>query len=203
MGVSGNFSMRLLTTIFFLISLPCFSQVDTVWLGEKIKLPINYSVLANFDFENVLKMDCELSFQTSQTKAKEFTLSKETLCGGWQGEGLGNNWGGFPQTILKSNKRIVFQTDSIFFYRNDTLVRVTHYQLVRPAPSSFRYKQTLFELGDTKEKWQIVLYQVGDRVPWHGVATKPFLLFNKEPNCVCGCPEELYSQETSSKADSY
>lgn len=195
--------MRLLPTILLLVSISCFSQSDTAWLGEKIQRPIDYQVLANFDFENALKKDCELLSETRQGKAKELILSGELLCGGWQAEGLGNTWGGFPQTILKPNKQVVFTGDSIFFYRNDILARATHYRLVRPSPGSVCYTQTLVELSDLKEKWQIVFYQVGDNVPWHGTATKPFLLFNKEPNCVCGCPEELYSQEVSSRASSY
>ena len=195
--------MKLLPTMLLFVSINCFSQSDTAWLGKKIQKPIDYQQLANFDLENALKKDYELSSQPKQTKTKALILSEELLCSGWQAEGLGDNWGGFPQTVLKPNKRMVFRKDSIFFYRDDTLVRATSYRFVKPSPDSFRFRQTLFELGDTKAKWQIVLYQIGDHVPWHGTATKLFLLFNKEPNCACGCPEELYSQETSLEANSY
>jgi hypothetical protein len=191
--------MKLLPTIFLILSITSFSQSDTARYGEKIRKPIDYQSLANFDFENTLKKDYVLSLN-KQSETGSLILSAELLCGVWQAEGLGNNWGGLPQTIVKPNKRVVFRRDSIFFYHNDTLTRATSYRLV---PDSVSYRQTLLELSDSREIWQLIFYQVGEHVPWHGLATKPFLLFNKEPDCMCGCPEELYSQEVSSQAGNY
>ena len=187
--------MKSLLIILLFLGNTCFSQSDTAWLGERIKLPINYEQLANFDFEKALKGDYELSVPIKQPKPRSVILSAQLLCGGWKAEALGDNWGGFPRTLVNPNKRLVFQKDSIFFYHNDTLARATTFRIVVASADSVRHGRTLIELGDSRELWRITLYQIDEHVPWHGIATKLYLLFNKELNCICGCPEELYSQE--------
>jgi hypothetical protein len=195
--------MKLLTTIFLLLSITCFSQSDTASRSEKIKLTFNYNVLANFDFENELKLDYLHSSQIRQPQSKSSNIPEQLLCGGWQAESLKDNWYGSLQTLVKPDKRIIFQKDSIFFYHNDTLTRASAYRIVRTSIDSGHYQQTLLVLSDSGEKWRLYLYQVGEYVPWHGTARRLYLLFNKELNCACGCLEELYSQEIPFQASNF
>jgi hypothetical protein len=190
--------MKSILFIFLTLGTKCFSQQDT---GIRILVPIDYKKMNNFDFEKALERDKHKP-PTPESKAGSLVLSAQLLCGGWQAEWMGNNWGGLNQTIVRPDKRIVFKDDSIFFYRKDTLERVTTYRLVK-NPDTIYGHQTLITFGDSSEKWLIILIRYGSLVPWHGPATKLHLLFNKELNCLCGCPESLYSQEIPSSADNY
>jgi hypothetical protein len=199
--LASTFQMKSFLIISFLLSEACFSQ-DTTMPGERIKLPIDYDKLAKFDFEKALK-ESEPSLKTTVQKTGSQVLTMQLLCGGWQGEAMGNSWGGIQQKLVQPNKRIIFKEDSIFFYRNDSLVRATTYRLVTPSADSARRDPILLEPGNSGERWRIILYQIGESVPWHGRARKLFLLLNRELNCLCGCPEELYSEEISFQAYSY
>ncbi len=187
--------MKLLLLLCLFVSLSGFAQPGSARLGKRIKLPINYQQLAHVDFEAALKNEAALFDQARQPQADPVVFATNLLCGNWSAEALGDSWSVSPQPINKPDKRLIFKNDSLLFYRNDTLTRTAHYQVMPAAPGHFRVGQPLLKLSDTREQWVVVFYQVGDNVPWHGKATKPFLLLVKEPDCLCGCTQELYSRE--------
>jgi hypothetical protein len=105
---------------------------------------------------------------------------------------LGNNWvTGKP--LIKPDSRIVFTETQVLFFSNGKLERVTAYRLLE-NPIKFRQQTLLIEFEDNKQRWSIRLLPVGQNVPWNGTAKKPYLLLNAIPNCICGCPESLYSK---------
>lgn len=114
------------------------------------------------------------------------------MCGYWKSEGMGSNWD-YSGKLFYPNKNFIFTKDEVFFYSKDSLVRHTRYKIILDKYKPLEFQNPLFELEDTKEQWSLHIIKIGESVPWHGKAQKLHLLFNKQPNCVCGCPEELYS----------
>jgi hypothetical protein len=128
---------------------------------------------------------------------------KTTLSGQWKFEWSGSNWG-TAQTSKDVNKSIVFTDKEAIFYSGDTIKRRTVYYLSNNYPLYFipsnnsqsRFTTVnLFHLvfADTKEEWNIRFYKDGF-VPYVGQTQTTAMLINQMPNCVCGCPEEVYNK---------
>ncbi|MES2772665.1 MAG: hypothetical protein V4722_00680 [Bacteroidota bacterium] len=131
----------------------------------------------------------------SQIDSFSFILFQKTLEDKWKSEALGSNWGG---EIINPEKKFIFKNSEAFFYHRHTLIRNTSYDLNTRniRHNGLVLKKFVIQFSDTKEEWALSFITRGHWVPFHGKAEKVFLMFNKEPNCVCGCPEELYSLDT-------
>lgn len=117
-----------------------------------------------------------------------------SILGNWKSEILGNNWGFFNKNLKNPNRRAIFTDSEVLFYLNDTLIRKTYYKIVFDK-RVLGFDNFLLEFADSKQKWAFYLIPVGEAVPFHENAKKIHLFINKQPNCLCGCPEELYSKD--------
>lgn len=116
------------------------------------------------------------------------------LSGQWKFEWSGSNWG-TAQTSKDVNKAIFFTDKEAIFYSGDTIKRRTSYQLSNSYSQSRFATVNFFRLVfiDTKEEWDIRFYRNGF-VPYVGRTQTVAMLINQMPNCVCGCPEEVYGK---------
>jgi hypothetical protein len=123
---------------------------------------------------------------------------KKTIINTWQGELYGSNWGN--KSRITPNKKFIFTSKEASFYRNDSLVRKTPYFLVGNPYNhgDLISREFVIVFSDTNEEWAFYFFDEGDFVPYHGTANRLYILFNKMPGCVCGCPNELYSIEANS-----
>ena len=133
-----------------------------------------------------------------EIEAFNLNFFKKTIIGNWHSEGLGSDW--FTTKIINPNKKFTFSETEAFFYINDSLVRQTSYSIIGKTERhlDLEYKRFRIFFSDTKEEWSFNFITKGHIVPSHTDAKKLYILFNKEPNCVCGCKEELYSIESNS-----
>ncbi len=130
-----------------------------------------------------------------QIQSLQLKFLRKTIIGKWQSESLGSNWFNTKETMVNPNKEFVFNNSEAIFYLKDSLTRKTSYSIISEERQQDNLKFAKFSIvfTDTKEKWALHFITKGNLVPFHGTAQRLYLLFNKEPNCVCGCPEELYS----------
>jgi len=119
------------------------------------------------------------------------------ISGHWKSEALGDNWDLF-KTIINPDKALVFTKDEIFFYSKNSLQRHTRYKILLDKYKPIEFQSPLIELEDTKEQWSLYFIQPDESAPWNGKVKKLHLILNKQPGCVCGCPEELYSKNENS-----
>lgn len=129
----------------------------------------------------------------------QLDYSEKAIINRWKSEYYGSNWA--FDTIETPNRKFIFTGTEALFYLNDSLTRRTRYSLVRKENSTgdLHFKKFVIVFSDTQEEWSYYFLTEGHSVPFHGNADKTYLLFNKMPGCVCGCPYELYSIETNSK----
>ena len=125
---------------------------------------------------------------------------KKTIIGKWQSESLGSDWFNTKEKMFNPNKRFIFNGIEAVFYLRDSLIRRTSYSIVSKElqQHNLKFKRFFIVFLDTKEEWSFYFITKGNLVPFHGKAHKLHLIFNKEPNCACGCREELYSIELDS-----
>ena len=168
-------------------------------LSEAINLISN---LNNFDSK-------KYSFSLLNPILKQIEISqldffKRTIIGKWQSESLGSNWFNKKEKMVNPNKRLIFNAAEAIFYLRDSLIRRTSYSIVgkEGKQNDLNFKRFLIVFSDTKEEWAFYFITKGNSVPFHGNAQKIHLLFNKEPNCACGCRDELYSIELDSTTSS-
>ena len=128
---------------------------------------------------------------------QDFQLSyiRQTIIGKWKSESLGSNWFNTTEKMFNPNKGFIFNSSEATFYLRDSLIRTTSYKIHVKETLEQELKIQRFSIvfADTKEQWGLYFISKGELVPFHGTAQKLYLLFNKEPNCLCGCLEELYS----------
>ncbi|MEO5783804.1 MAG: hypothetical protein ABIQ07_11055 [Ginsengibacter sp.] len=118
----------------------------------------------------------------------------QLILGNWKSEILGSNWAFLNKNLINPNRRVMFNDREVLFYLHDTLIRATTYKIVWDT-TMMAFDNFLIEFGDSREKWACYFIEVGQPVPFHENAKKMHLLLNKEPNCSCGCPLELYSKD--------
>ena len=126
---------------------------------------------------------------------------KETIIGKWRSESLGSDWENTIEKMINPNKQFVSTDNEAFFFKSDSVIRRTSYFIItRPIKVNLlTFNRFSIQFLDTKDEWSFYFITKGHGVPFHGNAQKLYLLFNKHPNCVCGCPEELYSVEQNSQ----
>lgn len=141
---------------------------------------------------SIARFDLKAFLQDQKPPVDTAVLNTTLLSGSWTGEALGNNWV-MGKPLIKPDRKIVFTETQVFFFYNGKLERVTAYRLLE-NPLKIRQQTFLIEFEDNKQTWGIKLLPVGQNVPWNGIAQKPYLLLNAIPNCICGCPESVYSK---------
>ncbi len=149
------------------------------------------------DFDSKIYNATLLQPILNQVDSFSLNFYQQTIKERWKSEALGSNWGG---KIINPGKKLVFTDSEAFFYERDLLIRNATYSIVGESQkhNDLVFKRFVICFSDTKEEWAFYFITKGHGTPFHGIAKKLYLLFNKEPFCVCGCPEELYSIETIS-----
>jgi len=160
-------------------------NIDSVYAAISIIVD-----LSNFDSD---KYNATL-LQPILSQLNSFTLNfyQKTLEEKWKSEAMGSNWGG---EIINPQKKFIFKNAEAFFYHRDTLIRNTPYAIKtrNELHHGLVFKRFVIEFSDTKEEWALSFITKGHGVPFQRDAETLFVLFNKIPNCLCGCPQELYS----------
>ncbi len=125
----------------------------------------------------------------------QLTFFRKTIIGKWQSESLGSSWASSREKMFNPNKGFFFDNSEAIFYLRDSLIRKTSYSIIskEEVHSDLKFKRFSIIFSDTKAAWSFHFITKGNGVPFHGTAQVLYLLLNKEPNCVCGCPQEMYS----------
>ncbi|MGB8190409.1 MAG: hypothetical protein WCF67_00760 [Chitinophagaceae bacterium] len=131
-------------------------------------------------------------------EAANFRYFREEIIGTWNFRWSGSNWGAAntPNDLIK---KLIFTSDEILFYSGDTLTRKSRYRIThRPDVESHwwvsRAAAYYISLEDSGEIWSFRLNAPDKFVPYIGRSNTTALWVNMMYNCVCGCPEVIYSK---------
>jgi hypothetical protein len=133
-----------------------------------------------------------LSVVYKKLEKKLIAYHLEKVLGEWKSESQVDNWFG---KVYNPNSRITFTPTQMFYYKNDSLKRTTGYTITNNP--QYKHKLLFYltvQFDDNKEQWNLIIMNPGSTVPSHGIAKKPYLYFNRDLGCVCGCSTELFSK---------
>ena len=164
-------------------------NIDSVYAA--ISIVVDLSNFDSFKYNATL-----LQPFLSQLDSFKLNFYQKALEEKWKSEPMGSGWGG---AIINPQKKFIFRNAEAFFYHRDTLIRHTPYAIKTKNElyNGLVFKRFVIQFADTKEEWALYFITKGHGVPFQRNAERLFLWFNKIPNCMCGCPEELYSLDTN------
>ena len=145
------------------------------------------------DFDKTKYSANNFQRELKQIELETYDYYKLVLAGQWKFEWSGSNWGTY-KTSKELNQKIIFKNDSALFYINDTTIRQTKFFIENRFTSMWAFSVFDFSIifNDSNEVWTFRLYK--SYVPYIGKTNSFGILINKMPNCLCGCPEEVYEK---------
>lgn len=159
-----------------------------VWLSERDSLRKAGEIFHKiYLLDSVSKIGVEALSRRNKIEERVLRETQEILNSVWVLLGSGSNWGHKKVSATEPPSRMELDGTTIRFYRNDSLVRETKYDLTQFFLWELGWLAIVVQYEDTKEEWN---FSFG---PW-GAFTSDRLVIEERTKYVCGNYHEVYER---------